>query len=379
MVNELDFEELENTLDEMSGMEGITDAIAEDVAKLDNVAKKTTPKSKPKTIKKKSVKNTTNLTKQDRIKDKPQTDISTKKTKTAPSPSLEPISKPKPAPEKNKNEGEMVMVKVNKKPTPEPEKVVYQPNPKTGKFMDIVSPLSDMSIQGIRPSKNNSLNNIKDDNISVMEMSAVEIKTPVIEEEYIETDNIMSDRQRIENSGLNSDESIGNLSDQLENIENEEEFLNDITENFDDSMDDIANEAAEDMGENLENLANILDIPDHSDSFLENVQINKRPLGSQQEAIDGMASTALADSSLITPSFSEAKANREFIEDAKSLNKLFDEEKEVIAKDIKKLNKQKNNKTANKGNNAVLYILLVVLFIILGTSLGMLAYFSGLF
>lgn len=386
MVSELDFEEIDQALEDMNNLDGITNAIAEDVAKIDNVEKKTTPK-KSKAAKKTVVKNTTNEVKPKSAKPKKTANepIVNTASKTKDDRPEEPKSLPEPE-QKSDNEGEVVMVKVKKKPAPEPEEVVFQPNPKTGKFMDIVSPLSDMSIKGARPLKND-MKKVVDGASVVTETSAVEIVSvvesinePVVPEpEPIEIDNIIADRERIENSGLDPDESIGNLTDQLESMNDDEsnDPLNDILQNFDsDPVEQVATEAVDEMDNDLEKLADILDIPDHSDSFLENVEIAKRPLGGGEETIGAIA---VAETGLNASDIIEAKADKEFIEDAKNVNDWFDDKKEIKPQSDKKVKKKKANKPVKKTSNVVLYVLLIVLFVILGASLGVLAYFSGLF
>jgi hypothetical protein len=357
MVNELDFEEIDQALEDMSNLDGITNAIAEDVAKIDHVVKNTTSKKEKKSSKN-VVKNTTK-------KSKASEKTSSKPKKTSKSETKETNV--------DNNDGEIVMVKVKKKPVPEPEEVVHQPNPKTGKFMDIVSPLSDMSIKGVRPSKQGG-DSI--DEVLISETSMVtEVTTVVADNSYMEKDDIILDRERIEGAGLDPDAAIGDLSDQLEDISSDisEEPFGEILQSFtSDTSEKIANEIADDVSDDLERLADILDIPDHSDAFLENVSIEKRPLGGESElpsavaAIDGTRSVA----NTIKDEVSE-----------KSVNNDIDESEKLSEnnKKNKKSNKAKSNKSAKKSSSTVLYVLLVILFVILGSSLGVLAYFSGLF
>ena len=379
MVNELDFEEIDQALDDMNSLDGITDAIAEDVAKIDKVAKNTTPK-KPKSAKKTVVKKTTNNSKpklpaSKKASVEPKTDHAKAEVKK-PEPVVKQETKTEPESEPEKSDdGEIVMVKVKKKPAPEPVPVVYQPNPKTGKFMDIVSPLSDMSIKGARPLKN-ELNNAEIEEV----VPVIEAETSVIEVAPIEMDSIISDRERIENSGLDPDEPVGNLADQLDEAEGEvNDSFSDILQNFDNEPEkEIAEEVMNDVEDDLEKLADILDIPDHSDAFLENVEIAKRPLGRNEEVMGAMAVTETKSSAPI-PDMAEMKASKEFVEDTKGLDDWFDDKKEKKPKAEKKAKKKKADKPAKKSGNVVLYVLLIVLFVILGASLGILAYFSGLF
>jgi hypothetical protein len=432
MVSELDFEEIDQVMEDMGNLDGITNAIAQDVAKIDSVVKKTTPK-KPKSPKKTAqskksvVKNTT---------EKPSaktSQLSTKSTtKSSPNTTNSSVSKPhdKPMPNEaaprsgsksktatekpeqtvvpsdstqrddanSESVGEYVLVKVKKKPAPEPEPVVYQPNPKVGKFMDIVSPLSDMSIQGKRPLKDD-VKITTYDPILLSETSTVTTLTELPENDFIESEDKVADRERIEQAGLDPDAAVGDLANQLEEISDEspEDELDNILQSFDSEPSSVAAEPSEapDVTEDeLEKLADILDIPDHSDAFLENVEIAKRPLGGGEETISAIGSSALGDVGLAPAELAEAKADEEFIDDSSVLDEWLKGEKPSGAiepakpagpvKPVKpakpaKPAKQTLPKPARKKSNAVLYILLVVLFAILGVSLGVLAFFSGLF
>jgi hypothetical protein len=376
MVNELDFEEIDQVLEDMSNLDGITNAIAEDVAKIDNaenVVKKTTPK-KSKPVKKNVVKNTT------------------KKAAPKPTPKTEPkAAKPAPQPKKAEKEnsaedrpGEIVMVKVKKQPVVE-EEIVFQPNPKTGKFMDIVSPLSDMSIQGSRPSKND-VKITTEAPLLLTETSVVATITTPPAEDFIDKEDLVADRERIEEAGLNPDAPIGDLADKLEDITEEEsdDPLDDILQSLD-SQSAAAEDIADDVDDELEKLADILDIPDHSDAFLENVEISKRPLGGGEETASVIGAAAVDSAELDVPDVAEAKADKEFVEDSKGLEQwLASEKTDQPAEPAKPAKAEKKPKPAKpakkpKSNNVVLYILLIVLFLILGASLGVLAFFSGLF
>ncbi|MDR3125991.1 MAG: hypothetical protein LBU20_02910 [Candidatus Nomurabacteria bacterium] len=408
MVNELDFEELDQVMEDMSNLDGITDAIAQDVAKIDSVVKKTTPK-KPKTAKsvvknttvgtgvKKSVdgvvglnnvvKNTTNKASKSSkengsgkgLKNKaaPKADTKTSSTK----------AKSKNNDKSPDNRGEIVLVKVKKPPIFE-EEVVFQPNPKVGKFMDIVSPLSDMSITGARPSKND-VKITTPSPILIAETSVAAATITVPSDDFVEKDDLVADRERIAESGLDPDASIGDLADKLEDIPDEEpeDVFDDILQSLADGGDQPSDETADDVEEELEKLADILDIPDHSDAFLENVEIAKRPLGGGEEAVGAIGATAVDSAELGAPDSAETKADKEFIEDSKIADEWLDNQKQPkparkakLNKAAKKAQKQEYLKhTAKKSNNVVLYVLLIVLFAILGASLGVLAFFSGLF
>jgi hypothetical protein len=391
MVNELDFEEIDQVLEDMNNLDGITNAIAEDVAKIDSVVKKTTSQKRQKSSGN-VVKNTTSKATPKAKKPTPKPPAVAKESvKDSAKDTAKDTAKNTDEPPAE-SQGESVLVKVKKKPAPEPEieEVVFQPNPKTGKFMDIVSPLSDMSIQGTRPLKDD-VKNTSQTPILITETSVVAtVTTPVAaEDEYIEKDDKIADRERIEEAGLNPDAAIGDLANQLEDISDDDSSdpLDDILQSFDGGEDGVETEIADDVESDLEKLADILDIPDHSDAFLENVEISKRPLGGGEEAASVIGATAVAEAELDTPASDEIEADREFIEDSKGLDEWLGDKKSNRSKPAKADKLAKLDKPAKlenfskpaKKSNLVLYILLFVLFAILGISLGVLAFFSGLF
>jgi hypothetical protein len=378
MVSELDFEEIDQVMEDMTNQDGITDAIAADVAKIENVVKKTT-KKKVKDNRGNVVKNTTE-----------KAAVKTGKTaaKSAAKPAEKPVEKvvekttEKPTEKPADDGGEIVLVKVKKKPAPEPEEIVYQPNPKTGKFMDIVSPLSDMSIQGARPLKSD-VKNQKNETLLITETSVVAI-APIVadEDDTIEKDDLVADRERIEEAGLDPDAAIGDLTDQLEEIADDDadDDLDDILQSFDsDTETEVADEVADEAQDELEKLADILDMPDHTEAFLENVEVAKRPLGGGEEAVSSMGAAAIADTEFGAADSAEMKADTEFLEDTRGLDEWLDNTKPSKPKADKRPSKIDLPAPTKKGSNVVLYVLLVVLFVILGASLGALAYFSGLF
>jgi hypothetical protein len=203
---------------------------------------------------------------------------------------------------------------------------------------------------------------------------------PVPEDDFIDKEDLVADRERIESAGLNPDAPIGDLADQLEDISDSEpdDPLDDILQSFDNQNSDVA-ASADNTEDELDKLADILDIPDHSDAFLENVEIAKRPLGGGDEAVNVIGAAAVGNSELDAPNSAEAKADREFIEDSKGIDEWLGNKKPSRPKNLAKKSGTSVAKPVKKSNNIVLYILLIVLFLILGVSIGVLAFFSGLF
>ncbi|MDR1197304.1 MAG: hypothetical protein LBL08_03490 [Candidatus Nomurabacteria bacterium] len=389
-MKELDFEELDQVMDDMKDSDNITKSIAADVAKIEEI-KKVSDKPKPVkpavTTKKPAAKKTT-------------------------APKKKPAEKPK---SKKSDEGERVFVKVLTKP-PEPEVITFQPNPKTGKFMDLVSPLSDMSIQGERPKLDAATEELPAAEEFVIENAPVDEPVdnePVAEELTMEEEptvevvsvSEVEVRERLNNAGLDPDATLEELDESFEEPETDEtedEVLDSIMKDLEDEPEAEVSEVAE-AAEELEQLADILDIPDHSEAFLSDVEIEKRPLGGEETAVE-MGALAVEEAKDIAPITEEEKTDpateKEILADEEFIK---DELKTDIVKEPapeKKPEKTKPEKPAKapkppkpskppkpvrmsgeprKGTKVILYILLVILFIILGGSLGALAYFSGLF
>jgi hypothetical protein len=360
-------------MEEMGGNDNITSAIAADVAKVDDIIKKAPAK-----------------------------------TAKAPAAKKKPVAK-KAAAKKSSTQksgtSETIDVKIlTKTRTVKPKTV---PNPKTGKFMDIISPLSDMSIQGKRPTKGEE---------PVEEVAEVEVVTSstVITTNEPESD-LLSELEEltVDETDLDS-ESVGTEVDQpapeaesepelepesepeseiepdLPVEENEEsEILNDedlalgdILDNLE-GMSDDTGLVPDDPDENLENLADIVDIPDHSEAFLENVEIEKRPLGGGESVASSVGSASVEKVVNFGSDADEALADQEFIKDKPTSRWLGIKSKTKPAqhtnlKAPKKPTEIKPLKAAKKGS-ATLYVVLIILILILGGAAGALAYFSGLF
>jgi hypothetical protein len=387
MIKELNFEEIDQMMEEMGGNDNITSAIAADVAKVDDIIKKTPAKT----------------AKAPAAKKKPIVKKAAAKTPATKSTVAKKSSPKKPS------AGEAVDVKILTKTQPVETKTI--PNPKTGKFMDIVSPLSDMSIQGKRPTKGEE---------PTKEVAEVEVITsstvvatiddePESEDLLSELEELTVDETDLDDKPIETEvdqpaseaesepevEPESELKSEIEPdlpveeneeseiLDDEDMALGDILDNLE-GMSDDTGLVPDDPGENLENLADIVDIPDHSEAFLENVEIEKRPLGGGESVVSSVGSASVEKVVNFGDDAAEEVADQEFIKDKptpkwlESKPKVKSSQPVADSKTSKKPAKLKPPKVAKKGS-ATLYVVLIILILILGGAAGALAYFSGLF
>ena len=349
MVTELDFEELDDMMEQMDEAQDLTASIAADVAKVSpkQAAKKPAKKSPKKPAEQKPAGKVVKVTKA-KVATNPQ------------KPKLDVKAQTKPMPAKAE-EGERVMVRVLTQYAEEPEEPVYQPNPKVGKFMDFVSPLSDMSVEGERPNLPTP--------IIVVEASETTVE---VVEEVSDDEDDEENRERLEKNGLDPDATVEEMMDAAE-PEDDDEFLEEL-------MSSLGDDIEEEPEPNEQEGADILDMPDRSEAFLPEVDIEKRPLGGNAvaAAMEIDPKEAAADKA-----FAEDKPDERWLEQDKQKPGLSKKEQKkaakLAAKQAKKQPKpQVPHKKKSRVGQAFLYVFLIILLLILGGSLGALAYFSGL-
>ena len=362
MVTDLDFEEIDDLMGQMSDAQDLTEAIVADVAKI-------TQKSPTKKASRKKSTPKSTSPKKDEVMTKPEpkntvenvvveTNISNDDAKQKESTIKEDVGIKDPIPKDN--DGTKVSVRVLTKYIEEPKTPVYKPNPKTGRFMDIVNPNNDMTIHAKKTPAPTIIPvaTIVETSETIIEM--VEDKD-VVEDSSTNED----DRERIEKNGLNPDATIEQMMEIAEPSDNDD-FLDEIMNNL---GEDIEEDLSETNSDN--NVADILSFPDRSDAFLSELDIEKRPIGGS-----AVANTVMpVEENKIT-------ADETFVDtDTNNENTISKKEQKKINKNLKKQAKYTNKKPQkkSKAGQALLYIALIILLVIFGSALGALAYFSGLF
>lgn len=376
MVTDLDFEEIDDLMGQMSDTQELAEAIAADVAKVSpkpvkrKAQKKVAPQKvdieddKPDiVIAPKAVVNQSAIKKEAQTEDipaiKPARQIESKQAK----PTISSVTKD----EKSAADGMKVSVRVLTKYAEEPEEPIYKPNPRTGRFMDLVDPKNDMTIakQGAK--------------VAIPVATIVEtVETRETTVEMIEDVPEVStsdapDRDRLERSGLDPDATVEEMME-LSELEDGDEFLEEMMNNLGEDIEEDSEQ--NDIAEN-DPAADILSFPDRSDAFLSEVDIEKRPLGG----------SAVANSVMMADAKEEA-ANEAFINDEPSARQLG--VPKISKKDQKRKDKDDGGqikgmqmvstpKKKSRAGQVLLYIALILLLAILGGALGALAYFSGLF
>ena len=307
MSEDIDFAEIDKMMAAMENDTKTKRSIAADVSSDKTVVKKNTAKPRPKM---------TSVPK-------------TKKTNDADS---------------KKSMPEIVPVKIGTKPKPEepegPPKIL--PNPKTGKFMDLVHPMSDMSSE-VRPDRKAP--------------PIVVVKT--VATQAISMSNTSEQPKDVSESAVVTEEVV-DLSLTVEDAL--AEFQAEMAEVAEKS---IANELGQ-LRDSVDELADEADYYEFDAPFLENVDVEKRPLGGDSGA------TTLDDESQKLNSDGPAKPELDNVGPAKK--KLRKQKKEAgkLAKTQTKRSKK------SSGFGTFLNIILVLSIITLGYILGSIAYLSGM-
>jgi hypothetical protein len=270
--------------------------------------------------------------------------------KAKPTAKAKPTTKTKPAP---KTDGEVVDVKVNSKSAPEPEaelEVEFKPNPKTGHYMDLVHPMSDMATTE-RPDRKAPPVVI----VKTVAAGAISLVSPDATSDINDppADEVLVDEPQ-------------------EPKDDDDDILDDIIG----EVDAIVDAAAADESDDLDRLADELSYGDLETPFLENVKVEKRPLGGGEleEREIRLKELAEAEENRTINQAKEEAADEDFISDKNHTNWASDPKKQPETPP-----KQPAKKKTHGALSVFLYILLIVLLVILGGAIGVLAYFSGLF
>lgn len=395
MVTELDFEELDGLMGQMSDAQSLTDAIAADVAKVSGDKKPKKTKATQKTVKKpvkSAVKKVDNNAIVATVEEPESGVVIAKKSPEVNKPKVitsqdedmpvkavkikHPVKKEQPKPPAPKatdtesENGTRVAVKVLTKYAEEPETPVYKPNPRVGRFMDMVDPKNDMKTP-------------KKTSIPITPITTVVETTQTVVETVEEIRQIpeedIDDYDRIQKSGLDPEatiEEMMELGEPEEEDQADDEFLEEMMNSLGEDIDSEINEPEITEDESAKAAADILDFPDRSDAFLSNAEIEKRPLGGSAVA----ASVMMMENDDVTPfspSITPEKPELNTPETSKISNKELKKSDKIAKKQAKAL--PSKQKKTSKVRQTLLYFALILLLAILGGSLGALAYFSGLF
>ena len=298
-----------------------------------------------------------------------------KKTPAKPKPE-EPkvVSKPKPVKE---DVGENIAVKVIPKKVEEPAVSESKPNPKTGKYLDFRNEKSDMTINRTKkrsiPIK--LLAATIETTTTITEVKPAVVAVPIVDaspdpEPATEVIPEPIAMDAVDVSVVSDDMTIGDMMDIAEEaaaqIQDESDSLVDMG-TINDDIDDMENDLPLDAFEQ---------------PFLDKVVVEKRPLsgGEATEREIDMRELLTAEESMIADMDAEKRADEEFIADepndgwmSANNNKP---EKPVKVHDEKASQPTIAEKPAKSKLNVLFYILLVLLLIILGCSIGALIYFS---
>ncbi|MDR2523924.1 MAG: hypothetical protein LBC95_00030 [Candidatus Nomurabacteria bacterium] len=363
MSDDIDFTKIDKIMAEMEDDKNFVRAVAADVAKSEAAVETKAPtKAKAKTTRKSP----------------------TKKTAPKKSPAQK---KPRPAAPETEDGGALVKVNILTKSKPEIPEV--KPNPRTGKYMDLVNPLSDMSIQGDRPGN------------PLPEIIIVEDEP---DDEPVEiTTKVIAVVEEVEVDDPDMGPTVGELMDEYEagadeddepEIEpeptpqpqpDEEPEGADDDPNGDRPFDDIMAELGDD---------DELSFSDLEKPFLENVAVEQRPLGGGDPVVKEINLNELlqAEAELAVDEADEENADQDFISNKTSdkwlgLTALKSQpsspaKPEQPAPPVKKTSSApistpgKSPKSSRRGVGVFLTIALVILLVVLGAAVGALVYFS---
>jgi hypothetical protein len=275
-------------------------------------------------------------------------DIQTKRAIAVDVSTDEVVIEKKSSAKKTKPKVKVSKTKPKTEPEDQPEKPVeYKPNPRVGKFMDMVHPMSDMSIEP-RPDRQ---------------------APPVVIKKTVAAQAIILVESDIEPDSDVIDDAVDDGLDLEENYEIDEvdsEFDTSVLTKEEDAVeppeiDEIINMGGEStLGVGYDTSYSDLDVP-----FLENVEVEKRPLGGNVLATNDIEITETPQEPKETPSNYN-------VDTAVPIAKSQPDKKD-------KTTPSKSNKKRSKLGMVMLNIALILSIALLLVIVGFAAYLSGAF